>query len=64
MSSPKGTIYWTVAYLMAVWLGPKFMKNRQPLNLRVSLVAFNIAMVALNFYICAEVNENFDEKFL
>lgn len=42
-------------YLCAVWHGPRLMKHRPPVDLRVVLIVYNSAMVALSVYIFYEV---------
>uniref|UniRef100_A0A671USI5 Elongation of very long chain fatty acids protein n=1 Tax=Sparus aurata TaxID=8175 RepID=A0A671USI5_SPAAU len=41
-------------YLSAVWAGPRLMKHRQPVDLKVVLIVYNFAMVALSAYMCYE----------
>ena len=36
-------------------IGPKIMKNREPLNLKYPMVLYNLAMTFLNLYILVEV---------
>jgi len=52
--------YWktwtgTAIYLLIVWLGPKFMENREPFKLRYPIVIYNAIMVVLNFHIFYEL---------
>ncbi|PAA70330.1 hypothetical protein BOX15_Mlig021326g1 [Macrostomum lignano] len=43
------------AYLLAVHFGQKFMANRTAFSLRWPLLAYNVALVALNFHIFSEL---------
>lgn len=42
-------------YLCVVWLGPRLMKRRQPVDLRPVLIVYNFAMVGLSAYMFHEV---------
>lgn len=42
-------------YLCVVWLGPRLMKHRQPVDLRLVLIVYNFAMVGLSAYMFHEV---------
>lgn len=42
-------------YLCVVWLGPRLMKRRQPVDLRAVLIVYNFAMVGLSAYMFHEV---------
>lgn len=44
-----------LCYLLLVWLGPKMMAGRQPVNLRPVLIVYNFAMVGLSAYMFYEV---------
>lgn len=44
-----------LAYLCVVWLTPRLMKHRQPVDLRVVLIVYNFAMVCLSAYMFHEV---------
>lgn len=46
----------TVVYLLIVWMGPKYMKNRQPYSCRGLLVLYNLGLTLLSFYMFYEVN--------
>ena len=53
--------YWptfaiTAAYLLVAYAGPKLMKDREPFCLKWPLFFHNMALVALNIYICSEVS--------
>uniref|UniRef100_H3CZC4 Elongation of very long chain fatty acids protein n=1 Tax=Tetraodon nigroviridis TaxID=99883 RepID=H3CZC4_TETNG len=41
-------------YLCVVWLGPRLMRHRQPVDLRVVLIVYNFAMVGLSAYMFHE----------
>lgn len=43
-------------YLLIVWLGPKYMKHRQPYSSRGLLVLYNLGLTLLSFYMVYEVN--------
>uniref|UniRef100_A0A8C4EJF8 Elongation of very long chain fatty acids protein n=1 Tax=Dicentrarchus labrax TaxID=13489 RepID=A0A8C4EJF8_DICLA len=42
-------------YLCVVWAGPRLMKDRQPVDLKVILIIYNFAMVGLSAYMFYEV---------
>lgn len=46
----------TVMYLLIVWMGPKYMKHRQPYSCRGLLVLYNLGLTLLSFYMFYEVN--------
>ncbi|XP_037534765.1 elongation of very long chain fatty acids protein 5 [Nematolebias whitei] len=45
----------TVMYLLLVWLGPKYMKHRQPYSCRGLMVLYNVGITLLSFYMCYEL---------
>lgn len=45
-----------LCYLITIWVGPKLMARRQPVNLRPVLIVYNFAMVCLSAYMFYEVN--------
>lgn len=55
MSSPFSTLAISCLYLLFLWLGPRYMQDRQPFTLRKTLIVYNFSMVVLNFYIAKEV---------
>uniref|UniRef100_A0A452J128 Elongation of very long chain fatty acids protein n=1 Tax=Gopherus agassizii TaxID=38772 RepID=A0A452J128_9SAUR len=55
MQSPFPTLTISTLYLLTVWLGPKWMRRREPFQLRFLLISYNFGMVLLNFYIFKEV---------
>lgn len=46
----------TVMYLLIVWMGPKYMKHRQPFSCRGILMLYNLGLTLLSFYMFYEVN--------
>ena len=46
----------SLLYLLVVWLGPLFMKGRQPFQLKWVLVVYNLGMVGLSVYMFYEVS--------
>ncbi|XP_053143000.1 elongation of very long chain fatty acids protein 4 isoform X1 [Hemicordylus capensis] len=55
MQSPFPTLTISTLYLLTVWLGPKWMKTREPFQLRSLLIIYNFGMVLLNSYIFKEL---------
>jgi len=55
LRTPEPMLLVFAAYLMFVYVGPRLMANRQPLNMRALIIFYNFAMVALSAYMCAEV---------
>uniref|UniRef100_A0A8C5MCX7 Elongation of very long chain fatty acids protein n=1 Tax=Leptobrachium leishanense TaxID=445787 RepID=A0A8C5MCX7_9ANUR len=49
------TFVFTVLYLLIVWLGPKYMQNRQPVSFRGILVVYNIFLTLLSLYMFYEI---------
>nr|AGR45588.1 fatty acyl elongase [Clarias macrocephalus x Clarias gariepinus] len=49
------TLAFTIMYLMIVWMGPKYMRNRQPFSCRGILVLYNLALTFLSFYMFYEL---------
>lgn len=43
-----------LVYLCAVWVGPRLMKHREPVDLKVVLIVYNFAMVGLSAYMFHE----------
>jgi len=53
--SPWPNALLVIAYIFTVtYAGPKFMKNREPYNIRSCMVIYNFAMVALSMYMVYE----------
>lgn len=46
-----------LVYLCVVWAGPRLMKHREPVDLKVFLIVYNFAMVGLSAYMFHEVHE-------
>lgn len=57
MDNPLPTLAISTSYLLILWLGPKYMKNREPFQLRKTLIVYNFSMVFLNFFIFKEVGD-------
>ncbi|XP_072264546.1 very long chain fatty acid elongase 5 [Pyxicephalus adspersus] len=49
------TFICTILYLFIVWIGPKYMKNRQPVSFRGILVVYNIGLTLLSLYMFYEL---------
>merc|ERR550519_3054670 len=45
----------TVMYLLIVWMGPKYMRNRQPVSCRGLMVVYNAGLTLLSFYMFYEL---------
>jgi len=45
----------TMLYLLAVWIGPKIMKERQPFDLWWFIVPYNLGLVGLSLYMFIEI---------
>lgn len=45
----------TVLYLAIVWIGPKYMKHRQPYSCRGPMLLYNLGLTLLSFYMFYEV---------
>lgn len=56
MQSPWPTLSISTLYLLFVWLGPKWMKDREPFQMRSVLIIYNFGMVLLNLFIFREVS--------
>lgn len=55
MDNPLPTLTISSMYLLFLWLGPKYMKNREAFQLRKTLIVYNFSMVVLNAFIFKEV---------
>uniref|UniRef100_A0A8C2RVE0 Elongation of very long chain fatty acids protein 4 n=1 Tax=Capra hircus TaxID=9925 RepID=A0A8C2RVE0_CAPHI len=55
MQSPLPTLCISTLYLLFVWLGPKWMKDREPFQMRLVLILYNFGMVLLNLFIFREL---------
>ncbi|KAI5140568.1 elongation of very long chain fatty acids protein 5 [Manis pentadactyla] len=49
------TFICSIIYLLIVWLGPKYMKNRQPFSCRGILVVYNLGLTLLSLYMFYEL---------
>ena len=56
MGSPLPTLAMIILYLAFVNVGPRIMKNREPLDMKPLLFVFNAFIVALNFWMAWEVS--------
>ena len=56
MSTPLPTTALFFLYLFIVWLGPRFMKSRRPVSLRLVIIPYNLALVVLSAYMFYEVS--------
>lgn len=57
MSSPlPQTLIIAVYIYFVTYLGPKFMENRKPFDLRHIMVVYNFGVVALSLYMVYEVS--------
>ncbi|XP_056319808.1 ELOVL fatty acid elongase 8b [Danio aesculapii] len=52
--SPVPIICIFLCYLGVIWIGPKLMKNMEPVNLKGLLIVYNFAMVGLSVYMFHE----------
>nr|KAG5709167.1 hypothetical protein BaRGS_028623 [Batillaria attramentaria] len=52
------TLALTALYLLAVYVGPKLMKNREPFKFKYTLFAYNLILIIINFHICSELFYN------
>lgn len=56
MGSPLPVIGIVAAYLLfVVKLGPEFMKDRKPLNIKPIMTCYNLYQAMFNFYIVVQV---------
>ncbi|XFG13103.1 hypothetical protein AB1E19_016727 [Capra hircus] len=49
------TLVCSILYLLIVWLGPKYMKTRQPFSCRGILVVYNLGLTLLSLYMFFEL---------
>lgn len=60
MSSPIPVIGIVAAYLMfVIKLGPDFMKDRKPLNIKPIIMLYNLYQTLFNFYIVSKVSSSY-----
>lgn len=50
------TLGLTLGYLLIVWLGPRYMKHRQPYSCRGAMMLYNLGITILSFGMFSEVN--------
>lgn len=50
------TLALTLGYLLIVWLGPRYMKHRQPYSCRGAMMLYNLGITILSFGMFSEVN--------
>ncbi|CAL8299856.1 unnamed protein product [Merluccius merluccius] len=55
LDSYPPTLALSLAYLLIVWLGPRYMRGRQPLSCRRLLLVYNLALTLLSFYMFYEL---------
>lgn len=55
MDSYLPTFLLTALYLLSIWLGNKYMKNRKALSLRGTLTLYNLGITLLSGYMLVEV---------
>ncbi|XP_065893144.1 very long chain fatty acid elongase 7-like isoform X2 [Dysidea avara] len=55
MSSPVPTAILIGLYLLFVLVGPRIMKNRQPVNVKIPMMIYNLSMVILSYYLFHEL---------
>ncbi|KAK2194107.1 hypothetical protein NP493_2g06018 [Ridgeia piscesae] len=55
LDSPWPVWYCSIAYLLFVWLGPKYMRYKKPLELRTLMIVHNFALVVFSAYMCIEI---------
>ena len=60
MSSPLPTAVLVTLYLLFVFIGPRIMRNRQPLNVKIPMLTYNLFMVGLSYYMFHEVGLYFN----
>lgn len=57
MSTPWPILSILTVYLLFVLkLGPKMMKNREPLNIKRIIMVYNLTQTMYNFYIVSDVS--------
>uniref|UniRef100_A0A8C2CQ52 Elongation of very long chain fatty acids protein n=1 Tax=Cyprinus carpio TaxID=7962 RepID=A0A8C2CQ52_CYPCA len=52
--SPVPIIYIFLCYLGIIWIGPKLMKHKEPMNIKAVLIVYNFANVGLSIYMFHE----------
>jgi len=54
LATPEPALLIVALYLLFVWLGPRLMAKRQPMNLRPLIVGYNFVLVPLSAYMSFE----------
>lgn len=49
------TLALTLGYLLVVWMGPRYMKHRQPYSCRGAMMLYNLGITILSFGMFSEV---------
>ncbi|GAA6073537.1 ELOVL fatty acid elongase 8b isoform X2 [Tachysurus ichikawai] len=52
--SPVPVLWIFLCYLGIIWLGPRLMRNREAVDLKLVLIVYNFAMVCLSVYMFHE----------
>ena len=55
LDSPWPVWYVSAAYLLFIWLGPKYMRHKKPLNLKTLMITYNLVLVIFSAYMAIEV---------
>ena len=56
MRTPFPTAILFFLYLIVVWIGPAFMRDKRPFQIKWLLVIYNLGLVGLSFYMFYEVS--------
>lgn len=57
MATPIPVTMFFLAYIAIVLIGPRFMENRKPFNIKTLLFPYNVALVILSVYMFTEVRK-------
>ncbi len=55
LDSPWPVWYVSAAYLLFVWLGPKYMRHKKALDLKTLMITYNLVLVVCSAYMAIEV---------
>ena len=58
VANPLPLLALVALYLFIVLYGPKFMAKRKALNLKYVMMVYNVGLVVLSAYMCAEVGQS------
>lgn len=58
LDSYTPTFLLTITYLLSIYLGTKYMKNRPAYSLKNVLLLYNFSITVLSFYMLVEVSES------